>query len=655
MRSLPRSLLRAGAVLCAVPAAAAAPLSRADGVAHGLHVTAAPVEKDIYRIEIRPSTGPAPKPPAAGGRGALRFLPDEGRIEIFADGRDDRPPLWSAVVRPIEWQGESRVPGLEIEWRAAGDEFIGGLGERFDGLNQNGRKVRMWIRDEPGQGDAGDASYFCVPVVFSGAGYALFAADNPEGEFDFNSAGDGLHRYRRAGREVTLYLAAGRTLKDLLAKRMRVRGPGRGIPDWAWGPWISRNSFENQDEAEEAIRGMAARGIPVAAIVQEAWKGRSETGEFNSFSPERWPRLDEYFSLCREHGIRTILWEVPIVHPASPHYGEGVTNGYFVKKPDGSVSHRTHWLKGFANVDFTNPRAVAWWKGLLRPVVRRGISGFKADDGEAIQPDDVFSDGRRGWQVHNEYATLWNRSLTELLEEEGVDGLLWARSGSLGMEKCPALWAGDQRATWQQLRSLLPAGLSAGLSGMPFWGHDIGGYLENPSPELYIRWVQFGAFSPLMQYHGIARREPWEFGKQAEETYKLLAHVRMNLRPTLIALGREAARTGWPIMRPMRMEFPDDPRFDEEETQYMLGPDLLVAPVLEEGATKRIVKFPAGTWRHLLKLATFEGPRNAQVGIGLGTAPVFVRQGAALKVELDPGAELGTWRPGAPVRTIAFR
>ncbi len=145
------------------------------------------------------------------------------------------------------------------------------------------------------------------------------------------------------------------------------------------------------------------------------------------------------------------------------------------------------------------------------------------------------------------------------------------------------------------------------------------------------------------------------FGKPAEETYKLLAHVRMNLRPTLIALGREAARTGLPIMRPMRMEFPDDPRFDEEETQYMLGPDLLVAPVLEEGATKRTVKFPAGTWRHLLKPVTFEGPRNAQVGIGLGTAPVFVRQGAVLKVELDPGAELGAWRPGAPLRALEFR
>src|SRR5690606_14616736 len=137
----------------------------------------------------------------------------------------------------------------------------------------------------------------------------------------------------------------------------------------------------------------------------------------------------------------------------------------FVRKPDGSVSHRQEWLAGFANVDFTNPAAAAWWKDMMRNEIRLGVAGYKADDGEDIKPDDVFHDGRRGWQMHNEYSTLYNKALTEALDEEGADGLLWARSGSLGIEQYPALWAGDQGATWQQLRSLIPAGLSASISG----------------------------------------------------------------------------------------------------------------------------------------------------------------------------------------------
>ena len=548
------------------------------------------------------------------------------RVDISPGGTDSviRAGSWTGEVRPLDAYGRAKVPGIEISWPAASEEIYG-LGQRFNSLNQAGRKCEMWIRDEPGQ-SGGTASYFCTPVLFSTRGYALFAADNPEGDFDLNSSHQGTNRYRRAGQTATFYIAVGGSLKELLAARARIQGPFRGIPDWAWGPWISRNSYENQGEAEAAIRGSLERGIPVAAIVQEAWKGTSENGNFNNFSTERWPRLSEYFKLCADNNIRTILWQVPVIHPSSPEYADGVKAGYFVKAPDGSVRARRHWLADFANVDFTNPGAVAWWKDLLRQAVRQGVSGFKVDDGEDIEPEDVFSDGRRGWQLHNEYSVLYARAVASLFKEEKVSSILWVRSSSLGGERTPALWAGDQYANWEQLRSLVPAGLSAGISGAPFWGHDIGGYIGTPSPELYIRWAQFGAFCPLMQYHGQTAREPWNFGKEAEDAYKTLANLRMKLKPTLIALGNEATKTGLPIMRPMILEFPDDPRFLGEDSQYMLGPDHLVAPILQEGAMRRVVKFPKGTWVHLLDKRTFKGPVDADVEIGLKSVPVFVRK-----------------------------
>ena len=572
----------------------------------GLHISVTPAGKNIFRVDIAPAES------------------TNSEIQIERDGK----VFWTGQVHPLASYGRARVPGIEISWPSS-DEAIYGLGQRFNSLNQSGKKCEMWIRDEPGQ-SGGEASYFCTPILFSTRGYALFAADNPEGDFDFNSSGDGQNRYRRAGQTATFYVATGDSLKELIAARARIQGPFGGIPDWAWGPWISRNSYENQDEAEAAIRGMIERNIPVAAIVQEAWKGTSESGNFNNFSAERWPRLDEYFKLCADNDIKTILWQVPVIHPSSPEYAAAAEAGYFVKAPDGSVRPRHHWLEGFANVDFTNPKAVAWWKDLLRSTVRKGIYGFKADDGEDIEPDDVFSDGRRGWQLHNEYSVLYARAVAALFKEENMSSILWVRSASLGCERTPALWAGDQYAKWEQLRSLVPAGLSASISGAPFWGHDIGGYIGTPSPELYIRWVQFGAFCPLMQYHGQTAREPWNFGEEAESAYKLLVNLRLKLKPTLIALGREAARTGMPIMRPMILEFPDDARFVNEDSQYMLGPDLLVAPVLEEGSTKRTVKFPKGTWIHPLDKRVFKGPADIEVEIGLKSAPIFTRKGAPI-------------------------
>lgn len=561
--------------------------------------------------------------------------------------------FWEGAVEEIEQFGRAGVPGLSVCWRARPGEVLHGLGERFDSLDLAGQTVEMWIQDAPGQ-DGGSASYFTTPVLFSRAGYALFAADNPEGRFDLNSRGDGWHRYERAGRDLTFWVVHGADLRELVTRRAGILGGLRGVPDWAWGPWISRNSYENQAEAEEAIEGMVSRGIPVAAIVQEAWKGTSDTGEFNSFSRHGWPEADRFLARCEELGIRNILWQVPILHPDSPHFRTAKDRGYFVTDPEGGVRLREHWLAGFGNIDFTNPEAAAFWKDLMRPLMRKpSIAGFKADDGEDIQPADVFHDGRRGWQMHNEYSFRYARALTELMDEEGVDGFLWSRSGSLGIEQVPGLWAGDQFATWEQMASLIPAGLSAGLSGAPFWGHDIGGYIGDPGAELYVRWAQFGAFSPFMQYHGIEPREPWAFGERVAAIYKRLAHLRMNLRPTLIALGREASETGLPLMRPMGMEFPDDARFLREQTQYMLGPDLLVAPVLEPGSGRRIA-FPEGTWHHLLHPVSFEGPADAEVALAEESVPVFVREGAELAVEREAGAELGEWRAGAGEHPMAY-
>ncbi len=545
--------------------------------------------------------------------------------------------------------GRAQVPGLEIVWEARPDEAIYGLGERFDALNVAGRRVEMWIEDRPGQGD-GSASYFVTPILFSTAGYGFFADDNPEGVFDLNSTGDGRNRYQRAGRNASFVLTFGEDVPSMIRDRTAMIGGLEPAPAWAYAPWISRNSYETQAEAEAAIDGMRSRGLPFGVIVLEAWKGHSKSGDFNRFSTERWPDARGFLERCRREGVKVILWQVPILHPSSPWFTQAKDKGYLVRDPAGEVSLREEWMAGYGNIDFFNPDAVAFWKDMLRPVVRLGVAGFKADDGEAIKPTDRLGDGVPGWQAHNQYSALYNNATYELFKEEGVDGMIWARSGSLGIESAPALWAGDQGASWDQMQRIVTAGLSSSVSGMPYWGHDIGGYYGTCSPELYMRWLQLGALSPFMQFHGIEPREPWHFGDRAVDAYRLLANLRMNLRPMLIELGAEAAETGMPIMRPM---FFATGQHDGETlaNQFMLGEDLLVTPVIEEGAAGRVVRFPPGRWLHALSPMAFEGPGEFSVPIGLVDAPLFIRQGATLRLELAPGQRLGHWKQGEPTTT----
>ncbi|QDU33236.1 Alpha-xylosidase [Poriferisphaera corsica] len=539
--------------------------------------------------------------------------------------------------------------GLDVSWTAAKGEQIFGLGERFDSFNQAGKIISMWILDAPGQ--SGGATYFASPTIFSSKGYALFFTDNPKGRFDLNSKQDNWNNYQRAGSVVSFYLVFADTVEEQIKIRTQMIGGLATIPDWAYKPWASKNSYETQEEAEIMIAKMKSLDLPFGAIVLEAWKGHSEKGQFNQVSKERWPDFKSFMENCNTDDIAVILWQVPILHPSSILYPKAVSNNLLVKDPEGKPSLREEWLAGFANYDFTNPEAVQFWQDMLRPLVQAGVKGFKADDGESIKPTDVFYNGKNGVEMHNQYSSLYNQATFDLFTQEKADGLLWARSGSIGIEKAPALWAGDQGASWDQVQSLIPAGLSTSVSGMPFWGHDIGGYFGTASPELYIRWLQLGTLSPLMQFHGIEPREPYNFGDSAIDAYRLLAKLRMNLMPELIKIGKNASKTGIPMMRPLFFEAPETLDTQFTDTQFMLGNDMLVAPILNKGASARPIYFPKGKWLHPFSPIVFEGPAIYHVPINLVDAPLFIRDKAQLNLQLTTTNKLGEWDRSATAKT----
>jgi alpha-D-xyloside xylohydrolase len=293
-------------------------------------------------------------------------------------------------------------------------------------------------------------------------------------------------------------------------------------------------------------------------------------------------------------------------------------------------------------IDLTNPEAAAWWQDNIRRLAEMGVSGFNTDFGEQVPEDAVFYDGRTGREMHNVYPRLYNELTFEAMQTE-QSGMLLARSGWHGSQKLSAIWAGDQTSDFAYnsgLRTAIVAGLSAGLSGFPYWSSDIGGYFGTPSDEVYMRWAQFGAFCPIMMIHGAGRREPWTFSEQTRDVYRRYARLHTDLFPYIYAYAHEASQTGIPIIRAMPLEFPDDPGAwgEPAEHQYCFGMELLVAPVYYGFARARMIYLPAGRWCDFWTGELLVGGQVIRYQADVETLPVLARAGAIIP-RLDPSPD----------------
>jgi alpha-D-xyloside xylohydrolase len=261
-------------------------------------------------------------------------------------------------------------------------------------------------------------------------------------------------------------------------------------------------------------------------------------------------------------------------------------------------------------VDFTNPAARAWYAGKLRALVDMGVDTFKTDFGERIPTDVRYHDGADPERMHNYYTYLYNQTVFELLREAKGDGqaVVFARSATCGGQKYPVHWGGDNSSTYASMAETLRGGLSLGLCGFGFWSHDISGFIGTATPDLYKRWAAFGLLSSHSRLHGNdSARMPWLFDDEAAVVLRFFSNLKTHLLPYLLAAAGEAATHGWPLLRAMLLEFPEDPTCRYLDQQYMLGPALLVAPVFDPGGAVTYY-LPAGDWRHLLTGQTAAGP-----------------------------------------------
>jgi alpha-D-xyloside xylohydrolase len=515
------------------------------------------------------------------------------------------------------------------------DERLFGLGQQYGALDKRGQRVVAWSRDAMGTNTT-NVTYHHTPFFWSSCGYGVFAHHSSKVTWELGYPSTVTGSFRGEDPYLDYFLVFGDSPKDILARYAELTGRAPVPPLWSFGVWLSRCMYVSREEVEGVVEKAREVGMPVDVVhLDPRWlEGRNEHSRDAChfiWDLEAFPNEGGFVRWLDERGVKLSLWENPYVWIDSEMYREGLEKGYLALAPDGRPAPSLENPEEPENVvvDFTNPKAVRWWQDKHRPHLRKGVAVFKADYGEGVPADARFADGRTGAQVHNIYPLLYSRAVFDVTKEERGEGLVWARSGWAGSQRYPVHWVGDSQCNYGGMAGALRAGLSLGSSGIPFWSHDIGGFVNltgfgRPPTTLYVRWAQWGLLSSHSRFHGFREREPWFYGDEALRIVRDFARLRYRLLPYLWACAHESARSLTPVARPMCLEFPDDLLAAGLDRQYMLGPSLLLAPVLnDEGHCT--VYLPSGRWFNFWDGSAVEGCRSLDVTVPLDRMPIYVR------------------------------
>jgi alpha-glucosidase len=527
-------------------------------------------------------------------------------------------------------------------------ERLYGLGERAARLDLRGGRYRMWNTDPFGVGPGVDPLYLCVPVYVGlhRAGSYLVFFENPyDGAFDFRRPG--LSQAWFADGALRYYFIPGPP-RRALDRYSELTGRPPMPASWSMGYHHSRWGFRDQDDLTEVVRGFKEHNLALSAIhldIDHMHGFRVLTVDHEAF-----PDLRGLSDRLAADGIHLVGIVDPgvKVDPGYELYQDGVKRGAFCRLPDGKPAIAPVWPGWAAFPDFTDRQVRSWWSQQYPRLFDEGISGVWHDMNEpavfAAWGDRTLPlstvhdfDGRGGdhAKAHNLYGLLMASAGYEGLRHLRPDSrpFMLTRSGWAGIQRYAWTWTGDTRSDWESLRQTIPTVLGLGLCGIPFAGPDIGGFAGDPDAELFIRWLQLATFMPFFRNHSAAhtpRREPWLYGEPTLSIVRDHLRLRQRLSPYLCSLAREASRTGQPIVRPLFWNSLSHEEMWSIDDAFLLGDDLLVAPVLEPGADGHDLYLPSGYWFSLYDDSRRDGPGLIRLEAHLERIPVLVRGGAIL-------------------------
>jgi alpha-D-xyloside xylohydrolase len=560
----------------------------------------------------------------------------DGNAALLNDRRPSDPPFYT----------------VGAVFAAPDDEHYYGFGQHQEGfLDHRGHAVRCWHDYLAAGGPS-----VCVPFMLTNYGYGV-VWDNPSK----TTIEPGLNEQTRwtseVGNRVSFFVIAGRTSDEIYSGYRLLTGETPLLPKAAYGYVQCKQRYTTQDEVLAAAKGYRDRRLPADVMVVD-WFYYTRMGQMD-FIPEKWPDPAAMNRQLHEMGFETMISVWPRFTKDSRYYDRLLRNGWFTRLADGMPIDGLPYDRAGSDVDTTNPEAARWfWETIRDNILSQGFDSLWADQTEPdLPPNGAYFHVGPGTRYFNIYPLVHTAALYDGFRRDVKHrALILSRDAYLGAQRNGTMfWSSDIYPTWDTLKRQIPAGLGFAASGMAYWTNDIGGWQYLPAehhparpplldpkdarenvrgyddyPELYTRWFQYAAFLPVFRAHGSRlHNEVWSFGRQAEPILVKYLKLRYELMPYVYSLGYGTYRTGAPFMRALFMDFPDDPKVADLRDEYMFGPAFLVAPVTEQGATRRTVYLPAGSdWYDYWTNERVRGGQALEVRAPIDTLPLFVRAGS---------------------------
>jgi alpha-glucosidase len=583
------------------------------------------------------------------------------RSPLLIEFRDVRTrELLNADERPMSYDAKGLLAGMMFDPKAGSfvaaskklgfDEHFYGLGEKAARLDKRRSSFVNWNSDTPGYTEGKDPIYQTIPFYIGlrrGVAYGIFFDNSYRSYFDFGKSSQQRAWFGAEGGEMNYYFFHGPSIKKILGRYADLTGRMPMPPLWALGNQQSRWSYYPDTMVEEVVSEYRKRDLPLDVIYLDI--DYMHGYRVFTFNKERFPDPKGLTEKLRRQGVKVVT----IVDPGIKHqpekgyhaYDEGLEKNFFQRRRNGDLFVPRVWPGESVFVDYTMPEARRWWGDLHRVYADNGIAGIWNDMNEPSdfvdqtgknQLDVVsYDEGEKSTHAKNRntFALLMSRATYEGLERLQPDRRPYVitRAAYAGIQRYATMWTGDTNSTWEALALNIPMFTSLGLSGEPFVGSDVGGFIGRGSGELLVRSYQVSFLAPFCRNHKVIDgydQEPWRFGKYYEDIIRNYLKLRYHLLPFLYTTLEEAHRTGVPLFRPLLLNYQDDPNTYNLDDQFMIGGDLLVAPIMKPDVTRRRVYLPPGIWYNYWTNQKYTGPTTLTLDVPLDMVAMFVRGGA---------------------------
>ena len=549
----------------------------------------------------------------------LRLYPD-GDKEIRLAAYDHfSPPRYDAL--PLGFcKRDGRKERATLSFECKADECFAGTGERFMKMDLSGQT--FYLKNQDGQGVNNRRTYKNIPFYVSSRMYGTFYHTCAHAKLSLAGVSTRSVEFMSEQALLDVFLIGGDTVEEIIRGYRDLTGYPSMPPLWSFGVWMLRREHYPCDVIH----------------LDTGWFKTDWLCEWK-FNEERFPDPERFIRGLKDKGFRVTLWQLPYVAEGAEQIDEAREHHYICtltkqQKREGSNFSALDYA---GTIDFTDPDATEWYKGLLRRLLNMGVAAIKTDFGENIHMDAVYKN-MSPELLNNLYALLYQKAAYEVTKEVTGDGIVWARAAWAGCQRYPLHWGGDSCSSWDGMAGSLKGGLHFGLSGFAFWSHDVPGFHTLPNfmnsvvaDDVYVRWTQFGVFSSHIRYHGTNKREPWHYPAIAE-TVKKWWNLRYKLIPYILRESEKATKGGSTVLQALVFHHPHDRQCWHIDDEYYFGDDFLVAPVMNSEG-RRDVYLPEGNWVNFFTGERISGGRWLYgLEVPLELMPVYVREGAVIPV-----------------------